>query len=504
MKRISSATWRRETTRTVVTVALNSGAGPLQGTLTATVSGGVATFTNLGDNTAETISLKFTSPGLMSATSNNIVVSPAAATQLVTQTQPSAAATAGVAFATQPVIYEEDQFGNLETGDDTTVVTAALNSGAGPLQGTLTATVSGGVATFTNLSGQHGRDPLAEVHQPRSGECDFEQHRGEPGGRRASWSSRRNLHPTATAGVPFAVQPVIDEEDQFGNLETGDNTTVVTAALASGAGPLQGTLTATVSGGVATFTNLADSIAETITLKFTGAGLTSAPSNSIVVSPAPANDTIFGNTTPTKTTTNDPNAVELGVKFESSEAGYITGVRFYKGAGNTGTHVGHLWTSTGSLLATATFTDETASGWQQVNFATPVAITAGTIYVASYFAPMGHYADDYNYFTNAVTNGPLTALANSTPGGDGVYKYGASGGFPNSTYKASNYWVDVMFSPSAPMVVTEAVGAREIRSAATAGRSWAPRMMKATPKPWTPSCTGGPRQNRPRAGSPGS
>ena len=120
-----------------------------------------------------------------------------------------------------------------------------------------------------------------------------------------------------------------------------------------------------------------------------------------VITASVTGDTIFGNTTPTKTTSNDPNAVELGVKFESSEAGYITGVRFYKGAGNTGTHVGHLWTSTGSLLATATFTGETASGWQQVNFATPVAITAGTIYVASYFAPVGHYADDYNYFARA-------------------------------------------------------------------------------------------------------
>ena len=168
-----------------------------------------------------------------------------------------------------------------------------------------------------------------------------------------------------------------------------------------------------------------------------------------VITPSVTGDTIFGNTSPTRTTSNDPNAVELGVKFEASEAGYITGVRFYKGAGNTGTHVGHLWTSTGSLLATATFTGETASGWQQVNFATPVAITAGTIYVASYFAPMGHYADDYNYFTSAVTNGPLTALANSTPGGNGVYKYSASGGFPNSTYKASNYWVDVVFSAAA-------------------------------------------------------
>ena len=87
-------------------------------------------------------------------------------------------------------------------------------------------------------------------------------------------------------------------------------------------------------------------------------------------------------------------AVELGVKFKSDVAGTITGIRFYKAAANTGTHVGNLWTSNGTLLATATFTNETASGWQQVLFATPVAIASNTVYVASYHANNGHYSAD--------------------------------------------------------------------------------------------------------------
>ncbi len=64
----------------MVTATLSSGTGPLQGTTTATVSGGMATFANLADNTAETISLKFSSGGLTSAIVEQlIVVSPAAA-----------------------------------------------------------------------------------------------------------------------------------------------------------------------------------------------------------------------------------------------------------------------------------------------------------------------------------------------------------------------------------------------------------------------------------------
>src|SRR5690349_17169563 len=47
--------------------------------------------------------------------------------------------------------------------------------------------------------------------------------------------------------------------------------------------------------------------------------------------------------TPVTPSENDSGAVELGVKFRSDTAGSITGIRFYKGTGNTGTHVGSLW-----------------------------------------------------------------------------------------------------------------------------------------------------------------
>ena len=153
---------------------------------------------------------------------------------------------------------------------------------------------------------------------------------------------------------------------------------------------------------------------------------------------------------PVNASVNDSGAVNIGVKFRADVNGVITGIRFYKGTGNTGTHIGTLWTSGGAQLATATFTSETASGWQQVNFATPVAITANTVYVASYLAPSGFYAGDNNVFTSAgVDNPPLHALQDGTSGGNGVYAYAATTTFPTGTYQASNYWVDVVFSPNA-------------------------------------------------------
>jgi hypothetical protein len=145
-------------------------------------------------------------------------------------------------------------------------------------------------------------------------------------------------------------------------------------------------------------------------------------------------------------TVNDAGAVELGVKFQSSVAGKISAIRFYKGPKNLGVHTAHLWSSAGTLLGSATFTGETASGWQQVNFATPVAIAANTVYVASYFAPQGFYSADGNYFANAHVSGALTAPANAGAGGNGVYAYSAASKFPNSTFNATNYWVDVVFT----------------------------------------------------------
>jgi len=62
------------------------------------------------------------------------------------KTEPSATATAGAAFATQPALYVEDSFGNIITTNTSTVV-AALATGSGPLQGTLSISATAGVAT---------------------------------------------------------------------------------------------------------------------------------------------------------------------------------------------------------------------------------------------------------------------------------------------------------------------------------------------------------------------
>ncbi len=151
---------------------------------------------------------------------------------------------------------------------------------------------------------------------------------------------------------------------------------------------------------------------------------------------------------PAAPSTTDTKAVNLGVKFRPTSAATSPGSATTAGRRTAGTHVGSLWTAGGALLARATFTGETASGWQEVSFDSPVAVTAGTTYVASYFAPVGGYALNAFYFSFFdVHNPPLRALADGVEGGNGIFTYASASSFPNQSNKQSNYWVDVSFDP---------------------------------------------------------
>ena len=124
--------------------------------------------------------------------------------------------------------------------------------------------------------------------------------------------------------------------------------------------------------------------------------------------------------------------------------GKITGIRFYKSAANTGVHTGTLWTSNGVKLATGTFTNETASGWQTLKFSTPIVISANTTYIASYHTNATSASAGYELQTG-VDNAPLHALKTGVDGFNGVYVFGAGGVFPNQGTSGYNFWVDVVF-----------------------------------------------------------
>jgi len=230
----------------------------------------------------------------------------------------------------------------------------------------------------------------------------------------------------------------IQLRDSNGNLVTANvaySTATNTATLAP-AGPLANSslYSITVVGGVS---GVKDLNGNALAANFVSTFTTIAAVN-------PTFSLWPANPVPATIDSGDSQSVELGVKFTANSSGYITGIRYYKSAANVGVHIGNLWSGSGQLLATATFTGEGSSGWQQVNFSTPVAITAGATYVASYHTNSGRYAVNKSYFASSYTNGPL-----QVPAGGGVYAYGA-GSFPTATYQGSNYWVDVVFTTTPP------------------------------------------------------
>jgi len=270
-----------------VTMNLEAGAGPLQGTVVADIGtsagNGLINFTDLRlDAAGANQQLKASADALIQAYSGAFTVNASTAHHLAFQTQPSSAAQAGVVFAPQPAIRVEDIFGNLRTADNSTVVTASRNAGSGTLLGTRTATAIGGIATFSSLSYTNmeiidlgftsGVLPVIISSSINVG----------PGPARKLIVLTQPSS-TATAGQAFSQQPQVQLQDQFGNLRVGDNSTIVTASRRSGTGTLQGTTTATVSGGIATFTDLSYPIAETMNVSFTSGSASNALSGNVVV-----------------------------------------------------------------------------------------------------------------------------------------------------------------------------------------------------------------------------
>ncbi|UVD60626.1 DUF4082 domain-containing protein (plasmid) [Rhizobium sp. Pop5] len=153
----------------------------------------------------------------------------------------------------------------------------------------------------------------------------------------------------------------------------------------------------------------------------------------------------------------DRDPVELGLRFQTTTAGLVEGIRFYKGFYNIGDHAVSLWSANGTLLASGLSVNESLSGWQTVMFASPIQIAAGTTYVASYHSS-GYYSLTGNYFTGGTyASGAVKAVD-----GGGVFAYGTTAGtFPGqSPGTGTNYWVDVVFDagPNGAPVATDDTG----------------------------------------------
>ena len=183
---------------------------------------------------------------------------------LVIHTQPSATATAGVAFAQQPVVWVVDGNEALITDDNTTVVTVARNSGSGTrdLKGPnspITMIVSGGIATFSGLK-YEGAESI-RLDFSASGLATVTSDLIAVGAADPSKLVFTRQPTKEIAGIPFSVQPIIRLQDAYGNFTLPTATSLnVTMALSQGSGALSGTkvldIGSSAGNGTVTYTDL--------------------------------------------------------------------------------------------------------------------------------------------------------------------------------------------------------------------------------------------------------
>ena len=166
---------------------------------------------------------------------------PGAANRLAIQTQPSATAIAGVAFAQQPVIRLQDQFGNFCTNNSSTVVTAARSNGSGTLQGTTNLTAVAGLITFTNLS--HNVATNITIGFSASGVTGTNSSTIAVSAAAADRLVFITQPGSTTYGSALSTQPVLKTRDSFGNDSTVGlgASQLVTLNVGTGTGSLLGT-----------------------------------------------------------------------------------------------------------------------------------------------------------------------------------------------------------------------------------------------------------------------
>lgn len=268
-----------------VTISKTSGPGVLGGTLTVNSANGVAVFSDLTFSLAGSMQLSAAVSGGPTATTPIITVNAATPSKLVLRTAPSAAATSGVVFTTQPVIEVQDALGNVVANNSATI-TVARKTGSGTLRGTVSATAVNGVATFADLNiagvGAHTLEFISGALTPLTTPAVTVTQ---------SINTLQFLQPAGPITVPvngsFTVRVQLRDVAGLTLTTSGDIVTLSTSSGPAG-GSLGGTLTAATMNGEATFANISFNLAGALQIGASAGGRSSISPLITVGSPSAA------------------------------------------------------------------------------------------------------------------------------------------------------------------------------------------------------------------------
>lgn len=193
-------------------------------------------------------------------------------------------------------------------------------------------------------------------------------------------------------------------------------------------------------------------------------------------------ESLFTSQTPVSANNSDGTpSIIAAVTLKFAVAGSISHVRFYATTTTGGTYTGKVYQLTSNTAGSEIGSGATSSGitggtWNTVALDTPASVDTSHGYRIGLHNSQGRYVSSSNVFTSGgggITNGNITALANLDTSlgfeiNNGTFHIGSSStdiGFPSDTFNATNYFVDVLFTPAgagsiapAGVAVTVALG----------------------------------------------
>ena len=254
---------------------------------------------------------------------------------------------------------------------------------------------------------------------------------------------------TATVGATLSNLLVVQVKGTNGLPQAG---TAVTFNVTAGGCIVNPASATTDTNGNASTSLTLGSVAGTNTVTAAAAGIGSVSFNATATATSVVKQSLFTTQVPVSPDVSDGVPYELGMKFRSARQGKLTAIRYWKAASDTGTHIGKIWSATGTLLTSTTFVNETASGWQQQSLASPLAIAGNASYVVSVNVA-SNFPDTNSGLSASIVNGDLSSVAD---GANGVY--GSPGAFPTSSFQNSNYFRDVVFEADVVATIAKVSG----------------------------------------------
>lgn len=383
------------TTGTPVTIALASGTGILNGTLTRNTSSGIAAFGNLSINLAGSKTLRASSGSLTAAVSNTFSISPGPAKALVFVQQPTSAAAAS-SISPAVTVQIRDSLGN-DVAASAVPVTMAILSGNGSLSGTSTrSTNTSGIATFADLSINLSGSKTLSASSP---------------GLAAGASTTFTINAGAATQLVFVQQPtntragasitpavtVQVKDAQGNNVRTAGISASI--ALSSGSGTLTGTIPQlTDAAGLATFNNLTVNLSGAKRLTTSSTGLASTVSDLFTITAAAASKLEF-TTSPGGGSSGIPFAVQPVVTLEDAFGNTVGDVAqtvtlaIQSNAGPGGTLIGTKSILVNLVTGQATFSgisiDKAGNGYTLTATGSTVSMTPGTVVSAPFSVSSG-------------------------------------------------------------------------------------------------------------------